>query len=38
MLAKLSLSWVGTAPHDGQAVRYCCLADLTVAWEETLEG
>jgi len=27
----------GIAPHVGQAVKYCCLIDLVMAWEATLE-
>jgi len=33
-----SLSAGGIAPHVDQAVKYCCLIDLVMAWEATLEG
>ena len=32
------LSVGGIAPYVGQAVKYCYLIDLVMAWEETLEG
>ena len=35
---KGSLSSGGIAPYNGQGERNCCLIDLVIAWEETLEG